>query len=332
MDITLLASTIARSTKQGESHGGLFLIRPFESKYCKILDWTEENIKWGGSGGERGLRGICFYKDYLLVATNNFIIVFDEDLNEVRRICGPLLNLCHEICVGEDQLFISSTGYDLIVSYDLEQNKFSRCAKFYGSPTRSERYEIEDTKSFIRQNEFHINSVYYMDKKVYAATGTKGDVFILSSGLDFINSFQSDASLRLDRLQLPDSHRGFFGRKVIAHNVYPFMEGFLLNYTENHSIVYFKDGRADWLVQHPSCPPHHGVTPDLMSHGWARGLCFTDRFAFSGSFPASVLTVDLNEKAPVGKMFLSDYMGHSVHGLEIVPPHSKFLKLWNVND
>ena len=72
---TVVVSSVVRSTYQGESHGGVYLIDLENEDVKKVVDWNAFNISWEGRGGDRGLRGIAFYKNRVYLAASNEIFV-----------------------------------------------------------------------------------------------------------------------------------------------------------------------------------------------------------------------------------------------------------------
>ena len=59
----LLASSVVRLSQKGDAHGFLYLVDFNKNKYIEVSDLKKENISWKGRGGDRGFRGISFYKD-----------------------------------------------------------------------------------------------------------------------------------------------------------------------------------------------------------------------------------------------------------------------------
>lgn len=59
---TVIASSVIRTSSQGESHGGLYLVDLETGSFEQVLDWNDGSISWEGRGAERGLRGIAVAK------------------------------------------------------------------------------------------------------------------------------------------------------------------------------------------------------------------------------------------------------------------------------
>ena len=48
---TVIATSVVRSTHQGESHGGVYLIDLNSGQYDQVIDWNDDSINWEGRGG-----------------------------------------------------------------------------------------------------------------------------------------------------------------------------------------------------------------------------------------------------------------------------------------
>ena len=57
---TLIATSVVRGSRQGESHGGVYLLDLEQEKAALAIDWNTADIDWQGRGWDRGLRGISF--------------------------------------------------------------------------------------------------------------------------------------------------------------------------------------------------------------------------------------------------------------------------------
>ena len=56
---TVLMTDVIRSARQGDAHGGAYLIDLESGSFDKVLDWNRVEIDWEGRGMGRGLRGIA---------------------------------------------------------------------------------------------------------------------------------------------------------------------------------------------------------------------------------------------------------------------------------
>ena len=78
---TLLASSVIRGSRLGESHGGLYRVDLERGTAELKLDWNDTGIDISGRGGDRGLRGIAFHGERILVAANAELLVLDQDFH-----------------------------------------------------------------------------------------------------------------------------------------------------------------------------------------------------------------------------------------------------------
>jgi len=46
----IITTSVIRSTQQGESHGGVYVIDLNSAKAKKVIDWNKMNIDWAGRG------------------------------------------------------------------------------------------------------------------------------------------------------------------------------------------------------------------------------------------------------------------------------------------
>ncbi|MBZ0173264.1 MAG: hypothetical protein K8E66_12845, partial [Phycisphaerales bacterium] len=65
---TVLVTDVVRSTRQGDSHGGAYLVNLATGGLERVLDWNTIDISWAGRGADRGLRGIAFLGEEILIA------------------------------------------------------------------------------------------------------------------------------------------------------------------------------------------------------------------------------------------------------------------------
>ena len=79
----LLVSSVVRGSRQGDSHGGLYLVDVAAAQFEQVLDWNTCDINWEGRGADRGLRGIAFHGDSIFVAASDELFLFDRSFRIV---------------------------------------------------------------------------------------------------------------------------------------------------------------------------------------------------------------------------------------------------------
>lgn len=113
-----------RGSHQGESHGGVYLIDIEQQSVRQTIDWNTVDIDWRGRGWDRGLRGIAFDGDSVYIAASDELFAYTPDFKLVDSWRSPFLKHCHEITVWERTLYLTSTGFDSILGFDLDQHRF----------------------------------------------------------------------------------------------------------------------------------------------------------------------------------------------------------------
>jgi hypothetical protein len=313
---TVIASSVIRSTHQGESHGGVYLVDLEKGAFKQVIDWNLAAIDWRGRGADRGLRGIAFYQGNVYLAASDEVFVYNRHFNRLESFRNRYLKHCHEIFIHGDTLFLTSTGFDSILEFDLRRQQFvrgwcvrhgpilrrlaklrmrvaPRCAPF--DPNSDQGPAPGDT--------IHLNNVFVAD----------GTVYFAGTGLGFL--------LALAKGRVTPYARLPFG----THNARPFREGVLFNHTASHRIVYAdRNGRV-----HESFPIKQYPEDELlMSHlpkdhavqAFGRGLCTTDEgLLIGGSSPATISAYCLGEREAVKTVNMTMDVRNAIHGLEIWP-------------
>ncbi|GIT36346.1 MAG: hypothetical protein Ct9H300mP6_02140 [Gammaproteobacteria bacterium] len=97
---------MSEEPKQGESHGGIYLV-DFEKQIAKLMvDWNDSGIDFTGRGWDRGLRGIEFSGGEIFIAASDEIFVYDSKFNVKRSYKNHFLKHAHEINKHENLLFV----------------------------------------------------------------------------------------------------------------------------------------------------------------------------------------------------------------------------------
>ena len=80
---TLVATSVVRGTRQGESHGGVYLIDLTRKRARQVIDWNAMNIDWRGRGLDRGLRGIAFDGARVFIAASDELFVYNPQFEQL---------------------------------------------------------------------------------------------------------------------------------------------------------------------------------------------------------------------------------------------------------
>ncbi|MDX1460240.1 MAG: hypothetical protein R3348_04220, partial [Xanthomonadales bacterium] len=121
---TLITTSVVRGTRQGESHGGVYLVNFRDQDVRQVVDWNTGDIDWQGRGWDRGLRGIAFFGGETYIAASDELFVYDQAFRIQRSFRNPYLKHCHEISALNNHLYLTSTGYDIILAFDLDRAQF----------------------------------------------------------------------------------------------------------------------------------------------------------------------------------------------------------------
>src|SRR5436305_12829228 len=105
----VIATSVVRSAHQGESHGGVYLIDLNSGNFDQVIDWNDPSISWEGRGGDRGLRGIAFHQEKVCIAASDEIFIYNREFKLLESYRNKYLKHCHEISVGSDTLYLTST-------------------------------------------------------------------------------------------------------------------------------------------------------------------------------------------------------------------------------
>lgn len=167
----LIATSVVRGAQQGDSHGGVFTI-DFESREIRQrVDWNSGEINFAGRGADRGLRGIEFDGDFVYIAASDELFRYDREFNISSSFRCPYLKHCHEIAKMERSILLTSTGFDSLLAFDIDQNAFvwgmqiQRVLGGWQGAVFDPRTGIGPTPS----NNFHINMVHVDGSGIYVS-------------------------------------------------------------------------------------------------------------------------------------------------------------------
>ena len=303
----LIATSVVRGSRQGESHGGVYLLDVEQGRAAMAIDWNTADIDWRGRGWDRGLRGIAFDGDLVYIAASDELFVYTPEFEPVASYRAPFLKHCHEIFRYKRRLFLTSTGYDSVLGFDLDKKRFSwglhiaaDADEFRGTP-----FDPLSQRGPPPANKLHLNNVFCDEKGM------------------FISGLRTGAMLQ------------FSGRRITvaaslpvgSHNARPWRDGVLFNDTENNSICYTGrgDGEEDRMLAVPRYELEeltHRKMDDsrIARQGLARGLCpLGNRVVAGGSSPSTFTLYDLKESRQLMSVSLTTDIRNAIHGLEAWP-------------
>lgn len=325
----VLASSVIRSAYQGESHGGVYLVDLQTGHFEVVIDWDNAEIDWSGRGGDRGLRGIAFYGNDIYLAASDEVFVYNPDFELKGSFRNAYLRHCHEIHIDGDDLYLTSTGFDSILRYDLRRQRFIEGIQLRFGPL-AHLWERALTKASARALGEVIAprpTVRRFDPEA-AAGPAPGDTTHLNS-VTVRGSALYVCGTRLRRLYAVRAGeiRGEIYARLPSHthNARPFQDGVLMNSTADNEIRYVaRDGslRRGWRVTTPSPDALYNahLAKGHARHTFGRGLAvWQDRCLIAGSSPATISVFSLDRGEPLVTVSLSMDVRNAIHGLEIWP-------------
>lgn len=302
----LIATSVVRGSQQGESHGGVYLIDMVTQDVRQVIDWNTTDIDWRGRGADRGLRGVAFHKDSVFIAASDELFAYDAEFNLQGSWKNPYLKHCHEISVYQGQVFLTSTGFDSILAFDIEKKQF-HWALYVESQEfdfRGKTFDPEGEQGPLQLNRMHINNVVCSDAGMYVAGLNTG-------GMLHFNGKQISMSAFLP---------------AGTHNAQPYRDGVLFNDTQANAVRFASpDSDQERAFQVPDFPQEKltGVGQDtsgIARPSFGRGLCVVrDGLIAAGSSPSTIALHDLASGKTGLSVSLSTDVRNAVHGLEVWP-------------
>ena len=303
---TIIATSVVRGSQQGESHGGIYLA-DFENQVANIMvDWDDSGIDFTGRGWDRGLRGIEFSGDEIFVAASDELFVYDQEFNIKRSYKNDFLRHAHEINKFENLLFVTSTGYDSLLVFDLNRDEFTRGIHLRKGINgwKSQLFDPLSKDGPEMANNLHLNNVRCSKKGLFVS-GLRTDALIY---------MDSDLNAK-EYCSLPEG----------THNARPFKQGVLFNDTKSDCVrAVSRDGNETnfKVPTYDETELTHTNLDDsrIARQGFARGLCLVDQKLIAvGSSPSTINLFNLEEKKKVASVNLSMDIRNAIHGLEVWP-------------
>lgn len=301
---TLIATSVVRGSRQGESHGGVYLLDLEQEKAALAVDWNTADIDWQGRGWDRGLRGICFDGDRVFIAASDELFEYSPDFEQVASYRSPFLKHCHEIVRYERHLFLTSTAYDSILGFDLDNNRFSwalnisaQVDEFLATP-----FNPVGQHGPAPKNKLHLNNVF---------CDTNG-MFI--SGLRTAGLLHYSGRRITKYVNLPEGN----------HNARPWRDGVLFNDSEANAVRYVtrENNHVFQVPRYPEDLLTHTDLDDsrIARQSFARGLCtIGDGLIASGSSPSTITLHNVDTMKTTKSINLSMDIRNAIHGLEVWP-------------
>ena len=301
---TLIATSVVRGSHQGESHGGVYLVDFDRQSVDQVIDWDTADIDWQGRGWDRGLRGIAFDGERVFIAASNELFVYSPEFQLLDSYRNPYLMHCHEIFVYQRRLYLTSTGFDAILGFDLDHNRFCFGLNVVavGSGYQGGPFDPAGEMGPSPGNELHLNNVYCDSTGMY------------------LSGLKTGAMLRFDGRTL---------KRVVSlprgmHNARPFNDGVLFNDTVSDRVrLVTPDKETSFAVpQFEAGELTHTELDDsrIARAGFGRGMCvIDDTLVAAGSSPSTIALHDLEQARTRSIVTLTRDIRNAIHGLEVWP-------------
>lgn len=300
----IICSSVIRSSLNND-HGAVYILNLDNNKYIQKLK-TNKKINFEGRGGERGFRGIKLYKENILIVSHNEIYIFDKNLNQIEILTAPeFSSSIHEISIHKDILYVTSTGYDSILLFDLIQKRFIK------------GYRINH---FFKLKEFDYTSKYKPDlsDKMHINNVFVNDCGVFFSGTQFENI-----------IKYLNGVSEVYGKTVYGtHNCQPYGKDIICNNTLNDKIsVFTRNGKEkDVYLLHKVKKyklENYNVGDKIAKQPFARGLLITDGEIIGGSSPGMISVYDKKTHVEKNRVLLSNDITNCIHGISEYPYECK---------
>jgi len=317
--VIIYTSTVIRESKNRQT-GFIYKIDWKQKKVLKKVPVPNPMFsELGERGGRRGGRGICFWKDEVVVANYDSLIFYDEALNFKRRISHPLFCALHEICSSQEGIWVTSTGNEGL--YLLDPKTGNLLYEWFATeeniltkrPLEVPKHIIDRSKDYRstlisgQDTLTHLNCVSVYDDAVYVTLSRQSAIVQLRPELKIIVYCPS--------MENPHNGLRLNGGK------------FIINDTWNQCVRLFSDDgievkNIDLKKFHIKILRQTSRLKGLLKvakPGWLRGLAvIDDKRILAGTSPASIVQIDVEAEKMIGYMQLSKDIRHSIHGLEIL--------------
>ena len=297
---------MVRGSQKGDSHGGIYLLDFDNQRLDQVVDWNSGDIDFTGRGADRGLRGIAFDGDRIFVAASDELFCYSTGFELLGSWRNRYLKHAHEVCRADRKLFITSTGFDAVLVFDLDSERFEWGFHLTGGAGQWDgfAFDPQGDQGPRPANDLHINMVH-VDK----------------TGL-FLSGLRTRAIVRVDNANRATS---VCSLPEGTHNARPFADGIVFNDTQADRVRYVaRDGQQLAFIV-PSYDPdeleYQGVDDTRIARqAFGRGLCVLDnRFIAAGSSPSTVSLYDLQSRDRVASVCMTMDIRTASHGLEVWP-------------
>ena len=304
----IICSTVVRAAKQGDIHGGLYVIDINSGEVVHHVPYEKDFINDNERGGERGLRGIIVLDDRIIVSDSAGFIELDKNTYEIKRTHQDREHFksIHEITFHDDFLWVTSTAHDAVAKVDLDFN----VVNFWEFKGRDlEHSKVLTAKEGITPKEktendnYHINSIFTNNGKVLVSG--------LSTPLYEIDSMK-------EVCKIPTLKTDGYTVHSFVHNFYKYDDLTIANLTSLQALGISKNDADFSVCKIPKAKKVTYHVDSIASNNWNRGLARKDNLLFIGSSPARILIYNLDTERFEKQIQIEKDIRHAIHGLEIL--------------
>jgi hypothetical protein len=301
--VKLLSSAVVRGEHQDAGPGGLFLIDLEAQAVRQVVAPDDSRFDFRNRGRELGFRGIAIDGETIWCATSDELFAFDRDFKVLESCRNPYLEHCRGIAIYERKLFAASAGFDSIIGFDLDSQRFDWALQVLapGFETGAHPFDPMSDDGPIMLGKLDLRDVYCDATGMYI---TCGRGLIRFSG----NAITTAA-------ELPPN----------SQNAQPFRDGILFNDSLDGTLRYTGrgEGEEDRAMPVPKYSDiHHRdwCDDDLANAGFARGLCrLNNAVVAGGSSPAAISIYDLAANRTLLSVRLSPDARTAIHSIVVWP-------------
>ncbi len=298
----VIASSVIRSAVKGQSHGGLYVIDTDKQIIKQVLDWTYPYIRWDledNGGGDRGMRGIIFYKDHLYTAGSMYVYKFNKKFELVNKFDHQYFNGTHEMWRVDNILYTIANSFDAIWLFDLDKEKW--LGGFYHTLEKSPvLFDVNDEIPY--GDTMHLDAISVFNDTIWYAGSTTEHLYGFN-----LNTFEQ----KKIKLYHKNTHNARFWKQGIIYN--RAIESETCYQIEDELIQRWSTPKMDNSIIINKVPGDHARI------GYTRGMAIEIDTVAVGTSPASVHFFDLNSTEPIFSAILSTDIRNSVCGLSLYP-------------
>ena len=302
----LIATSVVRGSEKGQSHGGVYTIDFNSQEVEQHIDWNAGDIDFSGRGWDRGLRGIEFIDQQVWIAASDELFCYSPEFELLGSYRNEYLKHCHEISRRDHLLFLTSTGYDSVLVFNLKTLSFiwGLYISRNGDDWTGQRFDPMAKSGPPFSNNYHINMIHVAEAGVYFSGLHTRALLRLSSDMSITKT-----------CSLPEG----------IHNARPFLEGVIFNDTKSDVIRHVSRNSESIVLPVPIYNTEelqfHGVDDTKVARqGFGRGLCVVnERLIAAGSSPSTISLYDVGSKERISAVNLTMDIRNAIHGLEVWP-------------